>query len=587
MALARRDKALEFALHHHKNVRGDPLEFDEHFFILDILADPSPKTIIMSAVQTGKSESFIAKLMADCFLGLSCFYVLPSQDSRGVFVHNRIDRLFNLVGTYGKMLAGATGSADSVTLKHIGRGVARFGASESLREFKEFPADVLYVDEYDVCDPSGLAYAYDRCKGSPFRFTHYLSNPSLPGSEYRQNIDWLFQNSDAKKLHYRCPHCGLIQPLEWVGNIVRKVMSEGIVIDYQLLDEAWSVTAGRDILPGCSKCGLLFQRGECCVGWIPTGDADHPVSGYHLSRLSLPSDDVSELYASFRAALANPTKMQTFFNSDLGLPYEGGAGNKITEELMGQCAEGYELPNEVMRGPCTMGIDVGANYDVRISDYIMDEIDGQLVLRRRLVFVGKVPTIEEVHQLVERYRVVVAVIDAEPELHIAKAFQTKARCRVWRCQYHPTEGTNPRPVRWDQGTKKKPNRLRLVWIDRTEAMDSVYAQYVSKQIIEPRSFTGLLDGKYMREMTGPVRVQDEATNRFSWIKCVDHSYHANVYDWLASQDPYAGLSILGTKPVLHGTKRDTKRAYSGNAAEKADKVMAKHKRHLKWKDITG
>jgi hypothetical protein len=202
--------------------------------------------------------------------------------------------------------------------------------------------------------------------------------------------------------------------------------------------------------------------------------------------------------------------------------------------------------------------------------------------------VGKVPTLSEVHQLIDHFHVSVAVIDAEPELHAAKEFQAKARCRVWRCMYHPTEGGNPRPIRWDQGSKTKPNKERIVWTDRTEIMDSIYAQYVTKKIIEPRTFTGLLNGKYMREMCGPVRVQDEKTGRFYWIKCVDHQFHANVYDYLAAQDPYAGISNIGQKPIVHGKKRQLMRHFSHEtAAEKVDALLAKHKKHTSWKDITG
>jgi hypothetical protein len=322
------------------------------------------------------------------------------------------------------------------------------------------------------------------------------------------------------------------------------------------------------------------------VGWIATGEPNHPVSGYQISRLAVPTDEIMELYDSFKAALANPTKMQTFYNSDLGYPYEGGVGNKITEELVSRCVETYQMPS-ISHGPCSMGIDVGSQFDIRISDYVLEDREGTMVVRRRLLFVGKVPSLAEIYKLIERYHVVVAVIDAAPDIHTSKEFQRKAPCRVWRCQYHPSEGANPRSVRWDRGSKKKPNKEPVVFVDRTEAMDSVYSQYVNRHIIEPPTFNDILGGKYIQEMLNPVRVVEEKTGRYVWVKCVDHAFHANVYDWLASQDPFAGLLSILNKPIVRGTKRSTRRQYKTNMAEVVDGILKKSKRYTTWKDVTG
>jgi hypothetical protein len=552
MALLRRDRALEFATKHHRNVRGEPMEFDAYFYMLDVLADPSPNVVIQSAVQTGKSEAMVCSLFADCSLALSCFYVLPTTDTRNVFVANRINRLTTMVPLYGAMVARKSGNANSVILKHIGPGVVRFGASQSMTEFKEFPADVLYVDEYDVCEPKGLAFALDRTKASPYRFTKYLANPIYPGTDGRQNINWHFNNSDGKRVQYRCAGCGLVQPLLWMTNVAREISKGGIVTDF-----APRLEADGHILPVCARCEHPISRRRDVVGWVPTGDPNHPVSGYLISRLNCLNDSIDDLWRTFRTCAANETKMQVFINSDLGEAYSGGTGNKISEELMATCAEPYELPQPGRcRGPCTMGIDVGATLDVRISDYVRDD-DGKV--RRRLVHAAKLRHPHEVIEIGQAFRVAVAVIDAYPESRMALDLQDKAPFRVWRCQYKANEGKNVKSLSWhpDEGLN---GRERYLTVDRTEAMDTVFQQYIRREVVEPQGFGALLGGRYVNEMTAPVRAVDDDERPF-WVKTVDHQFHANVYDWIASQDPIGGFwssregIVRGSKAKL-GTDAD-------------------------------
>ncbi len=536
MALLRRDRTLEFATKHHRNVRGERMEFDSFFYMLDVLADPSPHVIIQSAVQTGKSEAMICSLFADCSLGLSCFYVLPTQDTRNVFVANRINRLTRLVPFYGSLVSRSSGNADSVILKHIGPGVVRFGSSQAMSEFKEFPADVLKVDEYDVCDARGLSFALDRTKGSPYRFTQYLANPIYPGTDLRQNINWHFQNSDGKRVHYRCPKCGLDQPITWFENVVREICQKNIVTDY----EPRAVVDGK-VRAVCVRCEAVMSREADVVGWMATGDPDHPVSGYLISRLNCLNDTFDDLYRTFRVGIGNETKLQVFINSDLGEAYSGGTGNKLSERLIATCAENYMLPAPgTNRGPCTMGVDVGATLDVRISDYVRDD-DGKA--RRRLVHVGKYRSLDEIIECGRNFRVAVAVIDSFPEARLSLDFQTRAPFRVWRCQYKSAEGKSVKSLAWmpDEGLH---GCERYVTVDRTEAMDSVFQQYIRGEVVEPADFGSLLNGRYLFELTSPVRAVDEDESAY-WVKTVDHQFHANVYDWIASQDPLGGFWNTG------------------------------------------
>lgn len=581
MALSRVEVSVELATKYHRNVRGEALNFIDFFYMWDILNDPSPHQVIQAAVQTAKTETFICRMLSDCMLGLSVFYVVPTRDSRNIFVQNRIDRLFDRVPFYRQQVGTIVGESDSTLLKHIGPGVVRFGASQSIGEFKEFPADVLYVDERDVCDPDGLAFAFDRCKGSPYRFRHDLANPTVPGTKQRQNINWMFENSDAKRLHYRCPHCGFVQWLDWFKNYVMEVKHKDVIIDYQLRDEEWRVGGNRDIHPVCQKCGNLFDRTESCVGWIATGDPNHKVSGWQFGRLAPLTQRAEELWDRFKDAVGNHSAMQTFVTSDLGEAYRGDSGNSLSEELMGRCAHDYECPS-TYHGPSTMGIDVGTFLDVRISGYVDVKQGEYWVRKRKLLHVGRYRDKEEIYLLMQQYRVAVAVIDSEPESRLSKEIQTVAPCRVWRCMYAPVEGRGARSIRWavKEGQEAKKGEERLVIVDRTEAMDSVFAQYVREEVMEPRNFTGLLGGEYIGQMTAPVRLLEPSNGRYFWLKCTDHQFHANVYDWLASQDPQAGF--ITSSSIITVASKSTEGVVE-RLEKKAQKVVAKGDERIRRK----
>jgi hypothetical protein len=580
MAIKRRDRSLQFALNYHVNTRGEKLEFQNFFYLLDVFSDPSPETVIQSAVQTGKSELCVCKHFADLSLGLSVFYVQPKRESRDIFVQNRIDKLIARLEKdhehpYTKLSMESVGHSDSVYLKHLGSGTVRYGASQSVTDFKEFPADVLYIDEFDDCEAEGLSMAEDRLQASPYKFKYIIGNPKLPAMEHRVNLCGLFQDSDAKRLHYECPECGEVCWLDWFKHVVKPVVREGVIVNYDLLDDEWNPGLERDLMARCFNCGHWLDRETCCVGWIPTGDPNHRVSGWQLSGMAPLSKDLSELYHKFVKAIPNITAMKTFVNSDLGEGFSGGVGNQVTEGLLAKCVEQYEMPTW-SRGPCTMGIDVGSFFDVRISDYVPEEDEhGRIQYRRRRIYVGKVYEKKEIFRLMRTYRVSVAVIDAFPESRLAKDIQAEAPAKVWRCQYLPTEGSNTRAIRWADGGDQAGEPM--VFIDRTEAMDTIYGEYVHKRIIEAPDFATVLKGAYFAEMTNPVRTREEESGKFIWAKCVDHQFHANVYDWLAGQDPSVGFS-RGSSDLLRGRKTDNNRQFNDDyGAIKAMQKLARGK----------
>lgn len=527
-ALEIRERRLEFAMDHHTNTHGERLEFSNYPHIKDLYNSASPHLVLMGSVQSFKSEFIIVDHFAAAYCGLSVFFVVPKYDMRTTYVQNRVDRVVETVPEYKKIIG--SGFFDSVAIKNFGRGVVKYVGSNVQADFKEFPADMIVVDELDECNEQNVEYAFDRLRASKFQFTRYLANPKLP----KRGIHAKFLASDQREWNVPCLQCGDYVRLDWFETVVRPIRDkDGNVVDYVLRDTEWFVGCKRDIKCVCPKCGGELERASRKGKWVPENPSS-PIEGYHISMLCSLINSVAGMWERFCRAINNPALMQRFFNSDLGLPYNP-IGSKVTSALLDKCVEeGYRfvieencahIENDMHFGPCSMGIDVGGVFDVKVS-YL--ESKGV----RRCVYIGKVRTVADLLDIVERYNVERAVIDSLPEITQAQDFQDQAMlkdCDVWLCKY-ASEG---------ESRDKQYNAIdRRISVDRTEALDRSFAALKKRKTVLPENYDMVLNGEFTSEMCLPVREVDEdiekGKTRFKWSKGKDHARHADTYDMLAA-----------------------------------------------------
>lgn len=505
--LRRTEPRLYYALAIHRNTSNQMLTFAGRAYLLAIYGDNSQEIVIMKSVQCGISEWLIIETLSKAEQGYSTFYVLPKFDLRNTFVANRIDKLFNMVPAYKKMLREATGDADSKQIKHFAHGTIKFASSNTISDFSEFPADIVIIDEMDRCDQGNLAYAKDRTKASKFKLSRKVANPTITGI----GISDEFKRSDQKEWTVCCEHCKVYQELDFFKNVVEEI-TEG---EYQLRDREWTKESGRDIHTMCSSCGKPFDRLSEQAYWNRK-NPDSSISGYHITRMMDPATTILELYKIFDEATGNETKMQAFYNSDLGIPFTS-KGAKVTEFLLDKCVEDYAMPSSGQG--CIMGVDVGAVLHVNVSEIK----DG----RRRKVYIGTVPTFEEIDNIIRAYGVECAVVDALPETHKAKELRDRNRGIVWLCEFHPKEGS------------VKEITLKLdeykVNCDRTQVIDEAHSDIVKRQVIMPQNARNIDKGEFYSQMCAPTRVFDEQSSRFVWREGSkkDHYRLADVYESIA------------------------------------------------------
>ena len=519
-----RDARINFATNHHRNTRGEMMDFVGYPHIKDLYNSLAKDIVLQGSVQCFKSEWAVIDHFACSYVGLSVFFVVPKYEARTTYVQNRVNRCVENVPEYKKIIGH--GFFDSVALKSFGKGVVKYVGSNVLADFKEFPGDVLVVEEVDECHQENLDYALDRLRASRYQFRRYLGNPKYRG----RGINAYFQESDQREWEVPCMKCDKFNDLDWFNTVVEPILGkDGNVLTYTLRDKDWKLGIRRDVHIICPNCGGELERASSRGTWVPRNPG-HKTEGYHISMLCNPINTVAGMWERFQKAQDDPAKMQQFYNSDLGLPYVS-IGNKVTETMLDQCIDEdyvFEIDSAVAHvkdhghpGPCSMGVDVGGNLDVRISHV---DSDG----KRRAVFIGKVKTLDDLYDLIDRYNVEKCVVDSMPEVTLVQDFQEIAECDVWLCRYRG-EGADRR--------KTYDTMDRVINADRTECLDRAFASIRGKKNILPLNYTSIMKGAYSKEMCNPIRqiIEDTRGNtRYEWTKCVDHQRHADSYDLLAA-----------------------------------------------------
>ncbi len=139
------------------NENFKPLEFTNHRFLIELLADMSPDIVVRKSAQVGVSVLCILKsIWLAKYAGMNSIYVLPTQDIVKSFVQPKIDPLIINNPSIKNLV-----TQDSITLKKFGDRFIHYKGSSSQREAISTTADLLVIDEYDRCLDMNVLNTYD------------------------------------------------------------------------------------------------------------------------------------------------------------------------------------------------------------------------------------------------------------------------------------------------------------------------------------------------------------------------------------------------------------------------------------------
>ena len=536
-ALSSEYPLLGIALRHHRTTRGHSLTFHDKPYLIELYCD-APEIDgfdAMKAVQVGWSELLVQLILERAgWGGRIAAYVLPSYQLRDRFVKNRVNPLLERVPAYTDKVPEH--DPGSLKIKRFGAGSLLFLGSNTVNDFVEFSADVLVVDEFDRCVSEHLALARDRLRASPYPQLFRIGNPTLPGT----GIAALFDHSDGRRWHHRCTRCGERQPLEWATNIVERDSSgRWVPLDVQRRE------AGA-VRPVCRRCRRPFERVADGGEWV----AERPSNarrGYQISRLDVLSQELRPLLHEWSEAQGDASKLEAFYRSVLGRPYEP-KGMAVDREILANCTIGDPMDEgggESLREHTVVaGVDVGRLLHVNVSRVEYDDEREQNV--RHCVWVGTVQTFEQLYDLLVRYCVRVCVIDSRPEVRKAQELRDRCIasgvCEVWLAQFTAAD----RIGRAAYGMKLD-YRRRVVSVERTQLLDATLDDL---QVDPPRKrfaedvwrVKGWAD-----QMVAPKRRRSEHSDRFVWDEgnAEDHFRFADAYERVACDLNSRSGSYLG------------------------------------------
>lgn len=225
---------------------------------------------------------------------------------------------------------------------------------------------------------------------------------STPGTLGECVITEDFEAGDRRYLYVPCPHCRAYHPFEFeqmrgadpsaaLPVHFRCLACDGVILDghkpEMMAGAEWIATRsaeGADAVPRVIAPGELASwlcppcEGRC-KDWQPS---------YHLWAAYAPRERWADIWERWEGAQGNTTKLRTFFQQDLALPYDPG-GEAVDWEKIVEAARSVHYPRGVV--PAQAGLVVSTadvqSYGIKWAVYAIGPRD-QMWLIDREVFEG-------------------------------------------------------------------------------------------------------------------------------------------------------------------------------------------------------
>jgi len=337
--------------------------------IMDCLSTGSgvERVVFMKGAQIGGTEAGLNWLgyIAHHAPGL-VLLVMPSLDMVRRNTRTRIDPMIEATPALSERIAPprAKDSNNSAYSKSFPGGVLVMAGANSAAGLRSTPARYVFLDEVDGFpadadgegDPVDLAMA----RTITFRAMRRILMVSTPTIAGESRIEAAFAESDQRRYHIPCPHCGAMHALAWAN--VR--WPEGRP------DRAEFV---------CPGCGATYSDGQkvAALGageWRATAAGDGRTAGFHLSALYSPFQPLGDIASAFVRVRKDPARLQVWVNTALGETWEDRGTATATPDGLAARREvlGDTLPAGI--AVLTMGVDVqGDRLEAQLVGWGRDE----------------------------------------------------------------------------------------------------------------------------------------------------------------------------------------------------------------------
>lgn len=412
--------------HNIKNEKGEPIEWTNHQFLIDIYNDQSDNLVVIKAAQVGMSTLEIIKNFRDAEKNrMDIIYTLPTDADTQVFVGGKVNRII----ANNPHLLELIADKDTIEQKKVGKSMLYFRGTWSKKAAIMVTADRLVHDEKDSSKQDVVADYQARLQHSKFKQTHAFSHPSVPNS----GVDTEWQKSDQKEWFITCPHCQKEQYLTWNTEDPKKMS-----VDIE----------SKTFI--CKKCGGVLPDSARAVGrWVARYDVKkHPErkwSGYHLSLLMCPWVSAETIVEKYNECVTGKQSMDFFYNKILGLAY-AGSGNVVLEETI----KGAWTPDKnLYKGRLIIGVDTGLHMNYVIGN--QQGLVGYGVMKDyQPDDSNKLALHETIEYFLVKFPESIMIIDQGGDIIGPRKLREKYPGRVFLCHYSQDRKTM-QLIRWGNG----------------------------------------------------------------------------------------------------------------------------------------
>lgn len=481
------------------NEKGEPLDFYDHAFLLDILTDWNQHLVVKACAQVGKSVTFVLKaLFAIKHLRFNIIYTFPSDDDTKEFVASKVNKIVQ--ANYHEF-AGM--DSDSIERKEINGRFIYFKGTISKTAAISTSADLLVHDEASRSNQQALDTYKSRTKASDYKGRWLFSNPTTE----KDILDIEWKKSDQKEWTVTCPHCKQEHYLIWPDSIDK--------------EKRYFI---------CRLCKQPIEDDVRRQGKWVKQNPQSTISGYHISHLIATKISAQEILEDSEG------DQEYFFNFVLGEPYNPGDLSVSRSTILD-----IWTPRELSTSNYYIGIDVG-----NIKHYVLGSEKG-------IIKVGRFTKWQELDDLINFYKPKVGVIDAMPDNTMAKYYvETYPQMQM---SFFQENANNPQTIVW----WGEHDKLGIVYSHRDRAIDRMLSDMIEAKflIAVPSDKELLLYIKHFETMRRVKETNAKGIERYIWDSTTgeNHFVFATLYYWLALQGQGAGtfykeLTGSDKKPVI-------------------------------------
>lgn len=479
--------------------KGDPFDFYDRPFLLDILCDWNPDIVTTACAQVGKSLCFSLKsLFAVKYLHFNIIYTMSSDSDVNEFVSSKFNKI---VQENHHEFEGM--QTDNVERKELNDRFIFFKGTNSKTAAISTTADLLIHDEISRSDQLAIQTYKSRTKASQYKGRWIFSNP---GGE-RDELDLAWQKSDQKEWTITCPSCKDEHFLVWPESI----------------DIERSIYICRNCKEPISDD---VRRGGKWVAQNPGSK----ISGYHISHLMCCWIKPQEIIDDSQGDPAY------FNNFVLGKPYSPGDLSVSKATLLD-----IWTPKDLTTGNIYLGVDVG-----NIKHYVVRSDKGLLKL-------GRFTKDSELDEIIAFWKPTSGVIDAMPNTTLSRYIVDKYP--FMQMSYFMENSNNPQTiVWWGEGEKRG-----IVYSFRDRILDQFLLSIVEARWLIGVQADELfrLYIKHFETLRREKVTNNKGIERYVWASTTgeDHFVFADLYSYIAMLGAGSGTfwkeaSESDKKPVI-------------------------------------